>query len=284
LESDSQCQQQLLALHPDTSVCSTHHKDHLQWPVWDYSVYNSYPRSLPLVSTPDQRNLPAYFDTTHDSLSAFNNADLYYLPGHDWQNVDFDDSFYMEDDSLDSTPSGKDVPCDLVEEIGVSITFPEAFFMNPFAVTLPGDLPCPNPISMEQPDPVKSPSSPAWTIYHAPPIQSGRVEKPRPKSTTSSTSSRISSPLHIVEHKAPPSAGETAKKSNTDKPAKYGSQIHFVDMADKKGAQRIRNTMNSRKHRQNKLDKIRELESKLAALEEEKSTWLSKGKESSSKK
>jgi hypothetical protein len=31
--------------------------------------------------------------------------------------------------------------------------------------------------------------------------------------------------------------------------------------------------MNSRKHRQNKLEKIRELELKLAALEKEKSTW-----------
>lgn len=44
-------------------------------------------------------------------------------------------------------------------------------------------------------------------------------------------------------------------------------------MADKKGAQRIRNTMNSRKHRQNKLDKIRELEKRLAGLEEEKGKW-----------
>lgn len=263
---------------------STHHKDHQQWPVWDYTVYNSYPRSLPLVSVPDQRNLPAYFDTNHDSLSAFDNADLYQLSGYDWQNVDFDDSFRMEDNSLDSTPSGKEAPCDPVEEIGVSITFPEAFFMNPFAVTLPGDLPCPNPISMEQPDPVKPSSSPVWTVYQPPPVQSGRVEKTRPKSNTSSTSSRTSSPFYIVEHKPSLSTGDATKKSGTDKPVKYGSEIHFVDMADKKGAQRIRNTMNSRKHRQNKLDKIRELESKLAALEEEKSTWVSKTKGSSTKK
>ena len=50
---------------------------------------------------------------------------------------------------------------------------------------------------------------------------------------------------------------------------KYEREIHFVDMADKKGAQRIRNTINSRKHRQNKLDRIRELEKKLAASEAE---------------
>ncbi|ETI20873.1 hypothetical protein G647_07216 [Cladophialophora carrionii CBS 160.54] len=55
--------------------------------------------------------------------------------------------------------------------------------------------------------------------------------------------------------------------------SRYGPQIHFVDMADKKGAQRIRNTMNSRKHRQNKLDKIRELEKKLADLVAEKDKW-----------
>jgi hypothetical protein len=48
-------------------------------------------------------------------------------------------------------------------------------------------------------------------------------------------------------------------------------------MADKKGAQRIRNTMNSRKHRQNKLDKIRELEKKLADLVAEKHQWQRAG-------
>ncbi|KIV87313.1 hypothetical protein PV11_02868 [Exophiala sideris] len=51
---------------------------------------------------------------------------------------------------------------------------------------------------------------------------------------------------------------------------KYGQGIYFVDMTNKKEAQRIRNTINSRKHRQNKLDKIRELEKKLAASEAEK--------------
>lgn len=56
----------------------------------------------------------------------------------------------------------------------------------------------------------------------------------------------------------------------------YRNEIQFVDMADKKGAQRIRNTMNSRRHRQNKLDKIRELEKKLEALEAEKDKWQSR--------
>ena len=44
-------------------------------------------------------------------------------------------------------------------------------------------------------------------------------------------------------------------------------------MTDKKGAQRIRNTINSRKHRQNKLDRIRDLEKRLATLEAEKEKW-----------
>ncbi|KAI1610814.1 hypothetical protein EDD36DRAFT_466821 [Exophiala viscosa] len=52
-------------------------------------------------------------------------------------------------------------------------------------------------------------------------------------------------------------------------PTKHGREFHFVDMRDKKEAQRIRNTINSRKHRQNKLDRIRELEKKLAASEAE---------------
>jgi hypothetical protein len=44
-------------------------------------------------------------------------------------------------------------------------------------------------------------------------------------------------------------------------------------MADKKGAQRIRNTINSRKHRQNKLDKIRDLEKRLASSQQEANQW-----------
>lgn len=273
MESDSQCQLLPPQHRRESSSLSTHHKDHLQWPVWDFTAYNSYQRSLPLVSIPDQRNLPSYFDTNHVSLSAFDNADVYDVSKNDWQNVVFNQDFGMEDNSLDTSPDGEEVPCDPVKEIGVSITFPEGFFMNPFAVTFPGDLPCSNPISMERGATAVPSSSPARTVCHPPLIQSGRVEKGRSKSNPSNTSSRTSSPFHVLEHKAPPSAGEARKPCGTDKSIKYGPQIHFVDMADKKGAQRIRNTMNSRKHRQNKLEKIRELELKLAALEEEKSTW-----------
>ncbi|EXJ84762.1 hypothetical protein A1O3_05434 [Capronia epimyces CBS 606.96] len=50
-------------------------------------------------------------------------------------------------------------------------------------------------------------------------------------------------------------------------------------MADKKGAQRLRNTINSRKHRQNKLDRIRELEEKLAACEADRRKWKERAEE-----
>lgn len=278
LDSDSQCQLPTPSHRRDTSSLSTHHKDHSQWPVWDFTVYNSYQRSLPLVSIPDQRNLPSYFDTNHVSLSAFDNPDFYDIPNNNWQNVVFNEDFGMEDSSLETSPEGDEVPCEPLKETGVSITFPEGFFTNPFAVTFPGDLPCTNPISMEQSTVVSS-SSPLRTVCHPPHIQGGRVEKVRPKSNPSNTNSRTSSPFHILEPQAPPLTGEDRKPSGPDKSIKYGLQIHFVDMADKKGAQRIRNTMNSRKHRQNKLEKIRELELKLAALEEEKSTWHDRAKD-----
>ncbi|KAI1624548.1 hypothetical protein EDD37DRAFT_650419 [Exophiala viscosa] len=62
---------------------------------------------------------------------------------------------------------------------------------------------------------------------------------------------------------------EATSSKTKQAPTKHGREFHFVDMRDKKEAQRIRNTINSRKHRQNKLDRIRELEKKLAASEAE---------------
>lgn len=49
--------------------------------------------------------------------------------------------------------------------------------------------------------------------------------------------------------------------------------IYFVDMTDKKAARRVRNTMASRKHRQSKLERIRELERSLAKCEDERTQW-----------
>ncbi|RMZ77823.1 hypothetical protein DV737_g4128, partial [Chaetothyriales sp. CBS 132003] len=62
--------------------------------------------------------------------------------------------------------------------------------------------------------------------------------------------------------KRPPPPPEPA----TDEPAKTtDGQFHFIDMADRKGAMRIRNTRISRQYKENKVRRIAELESKLAA-------------------
>jgi len=224
----------------------------------------------------------------------------------DWQNVNFDEDFGMGDTSLDTSPDGEALLCDPVIDNDISISFPEGFFINPFAVSFPRDLPCFNPISMEQ-DPASSfinpftvsgpggppysdpialgrapaPSffSPPQTVSHPHPVQGGRVEKTRPISNISNASTKVSSPVNVLEQKATGSKAEVKKSSKAKSNTKYGSEIHFVDMTNKKEAQRIRNTMNSRKHRQNKLEKIRELELKLAALEDEKSTWHDRAKD-----
>jgi len=183
----------------------------------------------------------------------------------------------MGDTSLETSPDGEAPLCGPVIDTHISITFPEGFFVNPFAVNFPGDLLCFNPISMER-DPAPPIFSPPRTVNPPHPIQGGRVEKTRPTSDISNASTKVSSPLHVLEHKV---VGSKVAKKPADAKAntKYGSEIHFVDMTDKKEAQRIRNTMNSRKHRQNKLEKIRELELKLAALEDEKSTWHDRAKD-----
>ena len=50
-------------------------------------------------------------------------------------------------------------------------------------------------------------------------------------------------------------------------------ELHFVDMADKAACTRARNTVNSRKHRQNKVNRIRELESQLRLSETTSLEW-----------
>lgn len=191
--------------------------------------------------------------------------------------------------SLDTSPDEEAFVCGPGIDTDISVSFPEGFFINPFAVSFPGDLPCSTPIAMERDVPPTF-LSPSRAVSHPHPVQDGRVEKFRPTSSNSKASTNVSSPLHGLEHKATASKTEDKKSSNAStkanaKPStKYGPEIHFVDMTNKKEAQRIRNTMNSRKHRQNKLEKIRELESKLAALEDEKSTWHDRAKELGGKK
>ncbi|KIW34288.1 uncharacterized protein PV07_01076 [Cladophialophora immunda] len=173
----------------------------------------------------------------------------------------------------DATSPGKDQG----EVFGnVALSFPESFFANPFAVSFPGDIPCPG-----------APSSPLIPGCTSPSIPSLGNISTRPSPVTPGAAlcgiSGLSNSIQTPKSTActPPSAGDTrlTSKGPAGPKAKYGPQIHFVDMADKKGAQRIRNTMNSRKHRQNKLDKIRELEKKLATIEAEKKRWQGRATE-----
>lgn len=203
MDHSSQCQSLQAPCQRDSKPSSTHHKRHLQWPDWESTVYNSYQRSLPLISSPDQRNLPSYFDTNHASILAFDPVVNYDFSGQDWQNVVFDEDFGMGDNSFDTSPDGEAPLCDPVNDLDISITFPEGFFINPFAVSFPGDLPCPNPISMER-DTTATFFSPTQTVSHSHPVQGGRVEKIRPRSDTSSASTKVSSPLHVLEHKVSP--------------------------------------------------------------------------------
>jgi hypothetical protein len=243
----------------DSKPSSAHHKDHFQWPDWEPTVYNSFQRSLPLVSVPDQRNLPSYFDTNHVSVSAFNNVDTYDLFNNDWQNVSFDEVFDMGDTSLDTSPDGEALFCDPVTDNNISITFPEGFFINPFAVSFPGDLPCSDSISMGKdlapsminpfiqglPGDLPYPSSismgtglapsssPPRSGTHPHHVHGGRVEKNRHASSISNASTKVSSPSHVLEQKITVSKPEVKKSSPAKSSMKYGPEIHFVDMTNK---------------------------------------------------
>ncbi|KAL6248368.1 hypothetical protein RBB50_004623 [Rhinocladiella similis] len=175
-------------------------------------------------------------------------------------------------------------------------TFPDTFFMNPFAVSFPGDIPCYSSISFTDSSTATTPSM-TWsaTPNTATPHYSQDASTVKAitctRSLANTPASLPTSSLNRPSATDAPRTNATSRSSSssssstsgaapvkvmktTSKPSAFqGTQIHFVDMADKKGAQRIRNTMNSRKHRQNKLDKIRDLERRLAGLEEEKGKW-----------
>jgi len=272
----------------------SHHKNHQQGFGRDYPVYDSSLRHYPLVN-PDHRNVLHH----NSNYSNYEHVDATVLPEYDLFGC------------LDDVSSGHDLCSDFVqdargpiwnsppvaepseEEAVEDLTsttpgFPASFFMNPFAVSFPGDIPYPpamstadsgittmpatataldqrqTPSTLHQgsavagdapsplPPPAGTPSLPAASSLHRSSAtqSSSRI----PKSPSFTTAQRIS-------------------KTTTDSSTAYGSQIYFVDMTDKKGAQRIRNTINSRKHRQNKLDRIRDLEKRLATLEAEKEKW-----------
>lgn len=173
----------------------------------------------------------------------------------------------------------------------LEITFPESFFINPFAVSFPGDIPCPPTMDIAarapDPEPVSRPvHASASGTSPGKPLTTGPVHSadttPRISPTMPPAYSKISLTSQegqirgSTHHTSPPAKTTPSKVKQPT--SKYGREIHFVDMRDKKEATRIRNTMNSRKHRQNKLDKIRELEKMLAASEAEKQQWKAKAK------
>jgi len=241
--------------------------------VWEYPVsHNHYPRSYPLVNVNlGQRNVqPNYnnchlvggYHAQHASMGIWD-VDLFEDLAQD---VYSDDTFEVPKDFTTQMEADPCLPESVfygeepVERVGnVNFSFAESFFANPFAVSFPGDLPCPNGPIM---DDLSLEASPPATHTPSPFPPADSVKQIMSPQTTSSTPSTLNG--GIVKSK------KTAVRAGT---ANYGPQIHFVDMADKKGAQRIRNTMNSRKNRENKLDKIRELEKKLAELEAEREMW-----------
>ncbi|RVX67201.1 hypothetical protein B0A52_08635 [Exophiala mesophila] len=167
---------------------------------------------------------------------------------------------------------------DLIQGHDISIDFPEQFFLNPFAVSFPGDLPCSMPLTIDSATDtlaMASPTtSPALSSSMSFPVSDGKELNVQPSPFTDKNTPRSTSTSDLDSR---PAGVRGVVKAKPSKPSTtYRNEIQFVDMADKKGAQRIRNTMNSRRHRQNKLDKIRELEQKLEALEAEKDKWQSR--------
>ena len=155
------------------------------------------------------------------------------------------------------------------EESEEEQAFPATFFANPFAVSFPGDIPCPGAPLF---DTVKSD---ATAGEHAMLCQTGGGSGCVDLAATPGDC--------IDQYMAPPSSqnpsihlplGSPSVRTPPAHPsASHPPEIQFVDMADKKGAQRLRNTINSRKHRQSKLQRIRELEEKLVACEGEREEW-----------
>ncbi len=269
----------------------SHHKNHQQGFGRDYPVYDSSLRHYPLVNH-DQRNV-LYHNGNYEHV------DPTILPEYDLSgcldDISSDHELFPDfgQDSQGPTWNSPPVAESSEEEALENLTsttpaFPASFFMNPFAVSFPGDIPYQpamstsdsgittmpaiapasdqrrNPSTLHQgsavaevapstlPPPASTPSLPAASSLH---ISSATQSSSRiPKAPSVATAQRVS-------------------RTTTDSSTAHGSKIYFVDMTDKKGAQRIRNTINSRKHRQNKLDRIRDLEKRLATLEAEKEKW-----------
>jgi hypothetical protein len=278
-------------LFPDTLHSSRHKQQ--QWHSWEErSIQYNYPRSYPLVF--DQRNVRNHNNGYHRLGGINHNASEFGPLGLlDGKHVSMQNSsgITAQQHHADMDTNHPEVPItgedDPTELFGLgNLDFPENFFANPFAVSFPGDLPCWNDATLQAPPndaldlevdfnlfemPSVSTSSPELILLDAewPPVGTRQVTLPQQDTAEArelSPRTGTSTPVSIGTS----NISRVTKSAST---SAYTSQIQFVDMADKKGAQRIRNTMNSRKHRQNKLDRIRELEKKLAEMEAEKEKW-----------
>jgi len=268
----------------------SHHKNHQQGFGRDYPVYDSHLRQYPLVNR-DQRNV-LYHNSNygHVDPTVLPEYDLFGCLDDVSSNRDFCPDFGQnaKEPIWGSPPVAESSEEEAVED-STSTTpgFPASFFMNPFAVSFPGDIPYPPAISTADSNTTTMPAIATVSDQTRTPStldQGPAVADDAPSSLLSASTPSLHAASSLHMSSATQSSSKTLKppsvataqrisKKTTDSSTAYGSQIYFVDMTDKKGAQRIRNTMNSRKHRQNKLDRIRDLEKRLVALEAEKEKW-----------
>ena len=183
-------------------------------------------------------------------------------------------------------------------------TFPATFFMNPFAVSFPGDIAVPQDFdhgSAHFPDHWEGGAIPANGLYDytastdvdtrskssnpSPQVAAVSLDHGSqssfpniPVSTAhrlAEHSSNTPSPLLKVTHPTPsptststtprqqtssPKSAPMVSTPSTSAPSSGSGGFQFVDASDRKTITRLRNTIVSRKHRDNKVQRIKELE------------------------
>jgi hypothetical protein len=197
--------------------------------------------------------------------------------------------------------------------VDVDCSFPANFFMNPFAVSFPGDIEyCPvdqtlddintgdsslhwtipgdfehNPessrsqttsplVTVAHPTPTAYPASTSATPTTSLPTARTPISnhgEPTPAPTIATTTPAplpSTTPKPLQQPPSPATTTTTTKDSSAQQSAKSGSSgFTFVDHSDRKTIMRLRNTMVSRKHRDNKVKRIAELEKLLAERDAE---------------
>jgi hypothetical protein len=126
-------------------------------------------------------------------------------------------------------------------EVQDTTAFPHNFFANSFAVSFPGDIPCPG----------------------APMALGSFLFESDTNTTASSLPPTVKLPPHL--HQPAQHTPPTAPLSSPAEASPPAQDFQFIDMTDKKAAMRIRNTRISRQHRANKVKRIADLEKRLEA-------------------